>query len=123
MKNVDLNCEISFVKVSSYEGTKSTGKVNELIGLNSLITNKHVVILEDIVDTGLTIERIVPSIEEKNPLSIQICTLLFKEEAFKGITPPKYIGFTIPNKFVVGYGLDFNEKGRNLDEIYQLKNN
>ncbi len=123
MKNVDLNCEITFVKVSSYDGTISTGKVNELIGLNSSITNKHIVILEDIVDTGLTIDSILPILEKENPLSIKICSLLFKKEAFKGITPPQYIGFTIPNKFVVGFGLDYNEKGRNLSELYQLKNN
>jgi hypoxanthine phosphoribosyltransferase len=112
--------EVSFVKVSSYVGTESTGKVDELIGLTANLKNKHVVIVEDIVDTGLTIDKVIFLLNQKQPESIEICTLLYKPEAFLGKHRPKYVGFDIPNKFVVGYGLDYNELGRNLNEIYQL---
>ncbi|MFM7466603.1 MAG: hypoxanthine phosphoribosyltransferase [Crocinitomicaceae bacterium] len=112
--------EVSFVKVSSYVGTESTGKVDELIGLTANLKNKHVVIVEDIVDTGLTIDKVIFLLNQKHPESIEICTLLYKPEAFLGKHRPKYVGFDIPNKFVVGYGLDYNELGRNLKEIYQL---
>jgi hypoxanthine phosphoribosyltransferase len=119
-KEITSNIEISFVKVSSYVGTESTGTVDELIGLNSTLKNKHVVIVEDIVDTGLTIDKVIFLLKDKHPLSVEICTMLYKPEAFSGKHRPKYVGFDIPNKFVVGYGLDYNELGRNLREIYQL---
>lgn len=122
MKNIDIPCEISFVKMSSYVGTSSTGEVNELIGLGVDIENKHVVIVEDIVDTGITIDKIVKLLEVENPASFKVCTLLYKPDAFKGNRKPDYVGFSIPNAFVVGYGLDYNEKGRNLDQIYQIRN-
>jgi hypoxanthine phosphoribosyltransferase len=99
----------------------TTGRVDELIGLNALIENKEVIILEDIVDTGITIDKIITLLKAESPASVKVCTLLYKPEAFKGKKPPELVGFTIPNKFVVGYGLDYNEKGRNLREIYQLK--
>jgi hypoxanthine phosphoribosyltransferase len=121
MKKITLPCEISFVKVSSYHGTESTGRVDELIGLNTAFSNKHVVVLEDIVDTGITIDKICTLLKVNQPLSVKICTLLFKPEAFKGRNAPHYVGFSIPNRFVVGFGLDYNEHGRNLDAIYQLK--
>ncbi len=121
MKCIEMPVEISFVKLSSYEGTSSSGQVHELIGLNEEIKGKHIVILEDIVDTGLTVDKVKTMIRLKHPESIEVCTLLFKEDAFKGDVPPKYFGFKIPNKFVVGYGLDYNELGRNIREIYQLK--
>lgn len=122
MKKVSIPCEISFVKVSSYKGTThSFGRVDELIGLNTNVSNKHVVILEDIVDTGITIDKIVTLLKSNLPLSIKICTLLYKPDAFQGKNTPNYVGFSIPNRFVVGYGLDYNEHGRNLDAIYQLK--
>jgi hypoxanthine phosphoribosyltransferase len=121
MKCIDISVEVSFVKLSSYEGTSSSGHVHELIGLNEDIKGKHIVILEDIVDTGLTVERVMKMIQTKDPESMEVCTLLYKEAAFEGEIPPKYFGFKIPNKFVVGYGLDYNELGRNLREIYQLK--
>ncbi len=123
MKKINLDCEISFIKVSSYVGTASTGRVDEIIGLNTSITNKNVVIIEDIVDTGITMDKVISLLGNEKPLSLKICTLLYKEEAFKGKNVPHYVGFNIPNKFVVGYGLDYDEKGRNLDEIYQLKEN
>jgi hypoxanthine phosphoribosyltransferase len=120
MKGLDLNLEISFVKVSSYSGTQSSGIVKELIGLNNSINDKHVIVIEDIVDTGRTADKLFELLHEKTPRSIEMCTLLFKPNAFEGKMVPKYVGFTIPNKFVVGFGLDYDEVGRNLNEIYQL---
>ncbi len=121
MKEIDLVSEISFIKMSSYHGTESTGRVDELIGLSNDLTGKHVVIVEDIIDSGLTMNKIISLLEMENPKSVKICSLLFKPEAFKGKHKPDYVGFSIPNAFVVGYGLDYNEKGRNLDAIYQIK--
>lgn len=122
MKQVKLPCEISFMKVSSYQGTESTGRVDELIGLNSRIEGKHVILLEDIVDTGITIDKIIKLLQIHGPASIEVCTILYKKEAHVGTNVPKYFGFEIPNKFVVGYGLDYDQHGRNLPAIYQLKN-
>lgn len=121
MKEVDLSCEISFVKMSSYQGTKTTGKVEELIGLNTDIRDKHVIIIEDIVDTGFTIEKINSLLSGKGGASVSVCTLLYKPDSFKGENKPEFVGFSIPNAFVVGYGLDYDEKGRNLDAIYQIR--
>lgn len=122
LKSIALPCEISFVKVSSYHGGMSTtGRVDELIGLNASIENKEVIILEDIVDTGITIDKIITLLKAESPASVKVCTLLYKPDAFKGKKAPELVGITIPNKFVVGYGLDYDEKGRNLREIYQLK--
>lgn len=123
MKNITIPCEISFVKVSSYEGMSTSGRVDELIGLNTIIENKHVIILEDIVDTGITIDKIRTLLTIENPASLKVCTLLYKPSAFAGKHAPELVGFSIPNKFVVGYGLDYDEKGRNLKEIYQIKEN
>ena len=123
MKNITIPCEISFVKVSSYEGMSTSGRVDELIGLNTIIENKHVIILEDIVDTGITIDKIRTLLTIENPASLKVCTLLYKPSAFAGKHAPEIVGFSIPNKFVVGYGLDYDEKGRNLKEIYQIKEN
>jgi hypoxanthine phosphoribosyltransferase len=122
MKHIQLPCEISFMKVSSYQGTESTGRVDELIGLNSPIAGKHVILLEDIVDTGVTIDKIIKLLELNGPESIEVCAILYKKEAHIGTNIPKYFGFEIPNKFVVGYGLDYDQHGRNLPAIYQLKN-
>jgi hypoxanthine phosphoribosyltransferase len=121
MKVVNLPCEISFVKVSSYQGMNSSGRVDELIGLSTSIKGKHVVLVEDIVDTGITMDKLFTLLQVEEPASIEIATLLYKPEAHKGTYVPKYIGFSIPNSFVVGFGLDYNEHGRNLPEIYQLK--
>lgn len=121
IKNITLDCEISFVKVSSYVGTGSSGRVDELIGLNTHIKGKHVIILEDIIDSGITMDKIMKILSSEEPASLKICTLLYKPDAFKGKHAPDYIGFSIPNAFVVGYGLDYDELGRNLSEIYQLK--
>jgi len=121
MKQIDGDVELSFIKLASYEGTSTTGKVHELIGLNQNIEGRHIVIIEDIVDTGLTVDRVITMLKMQNPMSIEVCTLLYKPDAFKGDSTPKYFGFKIPNKFVVGYGLDYDQLGRNLKEIYQLK--
>ena len=122
LKSITLPCEISFVKVSSYHGGMSTsGRVDELIGLNASIEGKEVIILEDIVDTGITIDKIITLLKAESPASVKVCTLLYKPDAFKGKKAPELVGITIPNKFVVGYGLDYDEKGRNLRESCQLK--
>lgn len=123
VKNIQLDCEITFVKMSSYSGIESRGTVDELIGLSSDLSGKNVVIVEDIVDTGITIDKIIALLEAENPASVEVCTLLYKPDAFKGKKRPDYVGFSIPNAFVVGYGLDYNEKGRNLDAIYQIREN
>jgi len=122
-KQLDFDAEISFIKLQSYEGTNSTGKVNELIGLQANISNRIVVVLEDIVDTGITLEKIYSILESKNPKKIQIATLLFKPSAYQKNLDIHYIGKEIPNEFVVGYGLDYKELGRTLPQIYKLKNN
>jgi hypoxanthine phosphoribosyltransferase len=121
MKNFRSPCEITFVKMSSYQGMHSSGRVDEVLGLNTSVTGKHVIILEDIVDTGITMEKLFTLLSVEKPASLEIATLLFKPEAFKGTHTPTYIGFSIPNKFVVGYGLDYDELGRNAEHIYQLK--
>ena len=115
------NCEISFIKLSSYLGTESTGEVNELIGLGKNIRNRNIVILEDIIDTGITLEKIISLLEKEEVADIKIATLLFKPEAYKKEIEIDFIGKSIPNDFVVGYGLDYDEIGRNLPHIYKLK--
>jgi hypoxanthine phosphoribosyltransferase len=117
-----LDSEISFVKLSSYSGTKTTGKVSELIGLNENIEGRTVVILEDIVDSGLTIERIREQLLKMNPEQIAIATLLLKPDSLEKEVKLDYIGLEIPNDFIVGYGLDFNGYGRNLKDIYSIIN-
>lgn len=122
MKQITRDIEVSFVKVSSYKGnTQTSGRVDELIGLNASVRGKHVVILEDIVDTGITIDKVISLLSADYPASIEVCTLLFKPDAYLGKHQPKFVGKAIENKFVVGYGLDYNEIGRNLKEVYQLK--
>lgn len=121
MKEIAIDCEITFVKVSSYKGTSSTGRVDELIGLSTKMKDQHVIILEDIVDTGITMDKIHKIIELEQPTSLKICTLLYKPAAHEGMHKPDYIGFSIPNAFVVGYGLDYDELGRNLNQIYQVR--
>jgi hypoxanthine phosphoribosyltransferase len=122
MKEMSKNVSVSFVKVSSYHGNMQTsGRVDELIGLNSSIVGKHVLIIEDIVDTGITIDKVLTLLRAHYPAGVEVCTMLYKPEAYEGKNPPKYVGIEIPNRFVVGYGLDYNEYGRNLKEIYQLK--
>ena len=115
---VNLPCSVSFAKLASYQGDTSTGKIHELIGVAENLEGKCVVVIEDIIDTGLSMDHLVELLKSKNPSEIHIATLLFKEEAHVGINKPDYTGFVIPNRFVVGYGLDFDGKGRNLEDIY-----
>lgn len=112
-KNVSIPCEVSFLKLNSYHNTSSTEKVKELIGLNQSIEGRHVVVLEDIVDTGRTLDYILKTIDIKNPASVEVATLLYKPSAT--VIPVKidYVGFEIENQFVLGYGLDYNGYGRN----------
>jgi hypoxanthine phosphoribosyltransferase len=119
-RQITLNAQISFIKLASYDGTSSSGKIKELIGWNEDITGKTVVVLEDIVDTGSTLERIIGELTLRKASEVKICALLFKPEAYLKDFPIDYIGFEIPNNFVVGYGLDYDGYGRNLNAIYKL---
>lgn len=120
MRHITIPCEISFVKLASYEGTVSTGKVVEVMGLNEDITGRDVIIVEDIVDTGKTMERMLDTLGTRNPNSLHICTLLLKPEKLKIPLNIEYAAMEIPNDFIVGYGLDYDQKGRNLRDIYTL---
>jgi hypoxanthine phosphoribosyltransferase len=121
-KRINLKAKISFVKLASYEGTSSSGTIKELIGWNEDIKNRHVIVIEDIVDTGNTLERIVDELVIRKVCGIKIATLLFKPDAYKKDIPVDYVGFKIPNDFVVGYGLDYDGYARNLPSIYTLIN-
>ncbi len=121
MKELHFDLELSFVKFSSYEGTTSTGQINQLIGFNQNVKGRDVVIVEDIIDTGNTLEKVLPILKELGANSVKIATLLFKPTVFDKKYQINYVGLEIPNTFVVGYGLDYDELGRNLKEIYKLK--
>ncbi|QCK14302.1 hypoxanthine phosphoribosyltransferase [Mangrovivirga cuniculi] len=120
LKETKIPCEISFTKVSSYEETKSTGEIKSLIGINEDLTDRHIVIVEDIVDTGNTMKWLLNELNNLNVKSVKTCVLLMKPDVFKGQFEIDYLGFEIPNDFVVGYGMDYNGHGRNLPDIYQL---
>lgn len=119
-KHLTIEAELCFIKLASYKGLKSSGNVVTSIGLEDDIFNKEIVIVEDIVDTGKTLHNFLPKLEHQQPKSLKIATLLHKSEAIEYPLQLDYIGFDIPNKFVVGYGLDYDGLGRNLKEIYQL---
>lgn len=119
--NIPYNCELSFLRVNSYLGTDSTGMVNSVIGLKEDITNRHVLIVEDIIDTGITAGHLIDDLRQKNPASLKIATALFKPKALKRNLTPDYVGFEVEPEFVIGYGLDYNGHGRNLKDIYVLK--
>tara|TARA_B100001758_G_scaffold214107_1_gene198977 strand:+ start:9620 stop:10156 length:537 start_codon:yes stop_codon:yes gene_type:complete len=122
MKKITLpNTEISFLKLSSYLGTETTGEVNQLIGINGNISDRNIIILEDIIDTGITLEKIISLLKKEKVGDIKIATLLFKPEAYTKDLDIDFIGKSIANDFVVGYGLDYDEVGRNLPHIYKLK--
>ena len=118
IKNSEFNSELSFVKLASYEGTQTTGDVKCLIGLNQSLEGRHVIIVEDIVDTGESIERMVRDLEKLHPASIAVCTLFFKPGSYRKQIPIDYRAMEIGNEFIVGYGLDYNQLGRNLKDIY-----
>lgn len=118
MKAIDLDCEITFVKLSSYQGTHSTEKVKEIIGLNNDVSNRDIIIVEDIVDTGITMENLLLDFAKLKPSSVKIATLFFKPGSFQKDFNVDYVGFEIANDFIVGYGLDYDQLGRNLKDIY-----
>lgn len=120
-KYVDIPAEICFIKLASYKGTKSSGQVITAIGLDMDIKGRHIIILEDIIDTGKTLSHFLPQLDNQQPASLKICVLLHKAEATEYPIVPNWVGFTIPNRFVLGYGLDYDGLGRNIAEIYQLK--
>ena len=120
VKSYKEDCEVSFVKLASYEGTSTTEKVRQLVGLNENLEGRTVVILEDIVDTGNILQEIYEIFKDKKVKQLKIATLFFKPDVFKKELPIDYIGKSIPDKFIVGYGLDYNGLGRNYPAIYQL---
>lgn len=119
-KQISIPSTISFIKLVSYKGTTSTGTVITSIGLEEDLTGRDIILVEDIVDTGKTLSEFLPTLQKHSPASIKICTLLQKPEALQHPLQVDYIGFEIPNKFVVGYGLDYDGYGRNSEDIYQI---
>ena len=121
MREVTIPCEISFVKLASYQGTTSTGTIKEVMGINEDLSGRHVIIIEDIVDTGLTMKQMIESLGTRNPASVSVCTLLLKPDKLKEDIRIDYAAMEIPNDFIVGYGLDYDQQGRNLRDIYTLE--
>lgn len=120
MRMISIPCEISFVKLASYQGTTSTGKIKEVIGINEDLAGRTVVIVEDIVESGLTMKRMIETLGTRNPESIHICTLLLKPDRLTVPLNIEYVAMEIPNDFILGYGLDYDQQGRNLRDIYTL---
>ena len=119
-KELTIDAEICFIKLASYKGTKSTGNVITSIGLDIPLTDRHVIIVEDIVDTGKTLDAFLPQLINQQPVTLKIASLLHKPEALQFPVTIDYLGFEVPNKFLLGYGLDYDGLGRNLKEIYRL---
>lgn len=120
LRKIRPNCSISFIKLSSYQGDQSTGKVQTLIGINENLEGKKVIIIEDIIDTGTTLSNFLETLKEYKPADVKIATLLFKPDAFRKDYKIDYVGMRIPNDFIIGYGLDYNGYGRNLPDIYKI---
>ncbi len=120
MQKLTMNCRVSCVKFSSYSGTKSTNEVKQLVGLNEDLTGKRVIIVEDIVDTGVTYEYMYKMLQDAGVKDVRMATMAFKPDAYTKDLPVHYVGLPIPDKFVVGHGLDYDGWGRNLPDIYQL---
>ena len=120
LKKLDIECEVSFVKLSSYQGMKTTEKVKKIIGLNESVAGRSIIIVEDIIDTGITMEHLLEELGAMNPRDIRISTLLYKPDAFRKDYKIDYIGLDIPNDFILGYGLDYDGFARNLPDIYKL---
>lgn len=121
LKEIEIPCRVSFVKLSSYVGTMSSGQIKSLIGLEESLFNQHIVIVEDIIDTGLTLARLVEELKNLGAKSVEVVALLRKQPARENEVSARYIGFEIENEFVLGYGLDYDGLGRNLKDIYQAK--
>jgi hypoxanthine phosphoribosyltransferase len=121
LREMEMVCEVSFIKYASYAGMQSTGKVTEVIGLNADIKGRTVIILEDIIDTGATIAKLLNDLQALSPKAVKIATMLYKPAAFREHYKIDYVGMEIPNDFIVGYGLDYDEAGRNLKDIYVLE--
>ncbi|GEP50284.1 hypoxanthine phosphoribosyltransferase [Flavobacterium noncentrifugens] len=120
MKHYTKPCEVSFIKMASYEGMETTHEVKQLIGLNQDLTDRTVIVIEDIVDTGNTLEELKAMFKKQNVKHFKIATLFLKPDAYKKDIKLDYVGIRIPNKFIVGFGLDYDGHGRNLPEVYQL---
>ncbi len=120
LKRISIPCEIAFIRLSSYQDMESTGKVKEVFGLKENVHSRHVIVLEDIVDTGHTVKGLLDQLNTKGPASVEVATLLMKPECLQHDLKVKYIARSIPNDFVVGYGLDYNGLGRNLRDIYKI---
>lgn len=112
--------EIAFIRLASYAGTSTTGTVKQILGLGSNITGRDLIILEDIIDSGITVDFLISELQKQNPKSIRVATLLLKPDALQKPVKPDYVGIELPNDFVVGFGLDYNELGRNLKDIYKI---
>jgi len=119
-RHVAIQCEITFVKLNSYDGTASSGQVHTLLGLKEEVAGRDLIIIEDIVDSGLTMTGILQELRTKNPASIRVASLLVKPDALKVPLHIDYVGFEVPNEFLLGYGLDYNGRGRNLRDIYKI---
>jgi hypoxanthine phosphoribosyltransferase len=120
LKKINLPCEVSFVKLASYEGTQSTEKVRQLIGFDEDVVDRSIIIIEDIIDSGITMENVLAQLDNMGAGDVKIATLLFKPEAFRKSYKIDYVGIEIPNDFIVGYGLDYDSQGRNLKDIYKI---
>jgi len=120
LKKIELPCEVSFVKLASYVGTKSTEKVRQLIGFDEDIVGRTIIVVEDIIDSGITMENVLGQLSRMGAADVRIATLLFKPEAFQKSYKIDYVGIEIPNDFIVGYGLDYDSQGRNLKDIYKI---
>lgn len=123
VRNCELDCEITFVRLASYEGTRSSGNISTIQALNTPVQGRHVIVVEDIVDSGRTLDHFMKELKAHSPASVSLAVLLFKPTMLEYPVQVDYLGFEIPEKFVIGYGLDYNGLGRNLSSIYQLIEN
>jgi hypoxanthine phosphoribosyltransferase len=120
MKQMTIDCEVAFIRVSSYEGTASTGEIKEILGLQEEVAGRHLVVVEDIVDTGHTMQALLQQLQAKQPASVEVATLFTKPECLQHELSMRYIGIELPNEFIVGYGLDYNGLGRNYPDVYKV---
>ena len=120
LREMTIPCEVSFVKLASYQGTTSTGKVTEVLGINEDLSGRTVIIVEDVVDTGHTMKQMIETLGTRNPASVHICTLFFKPEKLKEKLTLDYVVFSIPDDFILGYGLDYDGQGRELKDVYTI---